>query len=173
MTKIETSNNLDIQNLIFKIRNSRVMIDADLARLYGTSTKRLNQQVNRNKTRFPDDFMFQLNQREKDELVANCDRLKNLKHSSTLPHAFTEHGALMLANVLSSPIAVITSISVVRAFIKMRTFLNTNEELTLKLEQIESVVATHDGKLKIILEAIREIMAPQQSRNKRPIGIKS
>ncbi len=173
MTKIETSNNLDIQNLIFKIRNSRVMIDADLARLYGTSTKRLNQQVNRNKTRFPDDFMFQLNQREKDELVANCDRLKNLKHSSTLPHAFTEHGALMLANVLSSPIAVITSISVVRAFIKMRTFLNTNEELKLKLEQIESVVATHDGKLKIILEAIREIMAPQQSRNKRPIGIKS
>ena len=79
----------------------------------------------------------------------------------------------MLANVLSSPIAVITSISVVRAFIKMRTFLNTNEELKLKLEQIESVVATHDGKLKIILEAIREIMAPQQSRNKRPIGIKS
>src|SRR2546426_6771062 len=99
---------------IFMIRGLRVMIDADLARLYGVSTKRLNEQVRRNRDRFPDDFMLRLSAEEKAELVANCDHLRNLKFSPALPNAFTDHGALMLASVLNSSKAVETSIYIVR-----------------------------------------------------------
>ena len=91
-----------IERSILLIRAHRVMLDADLARLYGVSTKRLNEQVKRNRDRFPPDFMFQLTQEEKQKVVANCDHLRNLKFSKSLPYAFTEHGAVMLASVLSS-----------------------------------------------------------------------
>ena len=93
-----------ITDLILIIRGKRVMIDADLAKLYGVTTKALNQAVKRNQERFPPDFTFSLNQEEKDELVTVCDRFKKLKHSSSFPYAFTEHGAIMLANVLRSPL---------------------------------------------------------------------
>ena len=111
---------LDLYKSILKIRSNRVMIDTDLARLYGVSTKRLNEQVKRNLNRFPSDFMFQLSQTERDEVVANCDHLRNIKYSHSLPYAFTEHGALMLASVLSSPVAMSASIEVVRTFIRFR-----------------------------------------------------
>lgn len=96
------------------------MLDRDLAELYGVKTKRLNEQVKRNRDRFPDDFMFQLTKDERDKPVANCDRFKTLKHSTSFPYAFTEHGALMLANVIKSPTAIEMSIVVVRTFAKLR-----------------------------------------------------
>ena len=99
------------------------MLDADLAELYGVSTKRLNEQVKRNHERFPADFMFQLTEEEKAQVVANCDHLNRLKFSPVLPHAFTEHGALMAASVLSTPRAVETSVFIVRAFVRLRQIL--------------------------------------------------
>lgn len=102
-----------IEKKILMIRGEKVMLDADLSELYGVTTKRLNEQVKRNCERFPDDFMFQLTEEEKAEVVAICDHLKRLKFSPVLPYAFTEHGAIMLASVLNSPIAVQTSVLVV------------------------------------------------------------
>ena len=95
-----------IERRILLIRRQKVMLDSDLAQLYGVSTKRLNERVKRNRKRFPSDFMFQLSEQEKSEVVANCDHLKNLKFSPVLPRAFTEHGAIMLASILNSSTAV-------------------------------------------------------------------
>jgi len=97
-----------VMNKIIILREQKVMLDRDLAELYGTSTIRLNEQVKRNKKRFPSDFMFQLTEEEKTEVIANCDNLKNLKYSPHLPYAFTEHGAVMLASVLNSERAIKT-----------------------------------------------------------------
>jgi len=108
---------------ILIIRGQRVMLDSDLARLYGVSTKRLNEQVKRNRNRFPADFMFRLTAEEKMEVVANCDHLRRIKFSAVLPYAFTEHGAVMLASVLNSYVAVQASVQVVRAFVRLRKIL--------------------------------------------------
>lgn len=152
-----------IENRILIIRGQRVMIDADLAEIYGVSTKRLNEQVKRNLERFPGDFMFELERNEKEELVANCDRFRRLKHSTSLPRAFTEHGALMLANVLKSQRAVVTSIQVVRAFTRLRQLLLSHEELAKKLMILEQ---KYDEQFKVVFEAIRRLMLPQQLRRK-------
>ena len=96
----------EIGNRIFTIRNEQILVDRDLAELYGIETKRLNEQVRRNKQRFPEDFMFQLTSDEKNELVAKCDRLQMIKHSPTNPYAFTEQGVYMLSSVLKSPKAI-------------------------------------------------------------------
>jgi hypothetical protein len=114
------------------------MLDADLAALYGVSTKRLNEQVRRNKDRFPGDFVFKLTAGEKAEVVAKCDHLAKLKFSPVLPHAFTEHGAVMLASVLNSKIAVEASIQVVRAFVRLRQMLATHKDLAAKLAELQS-----------------------------------
>ena len=111
---------ISIEKRILLIRGCRVLIDTDLAELYDVSTKRLNEQIKRNFTRFPEDFMFQITKKEKEEVVANCDHLIKLKYSTTLPYAFTEHGVVMAANLLHSEKAVDTSIFIVRSFIKMR-----------------------------------------------------
>lgn len=112
-----------IARRILVIRGHKALIDADLASLYGVTTKRLNQQVNRNKKRFPPDFVFQLTRAERDEVVANCDHLGRLKYSPTMPYAFTEHGALMAASVLNTALAVQVSLYVVRAFVGLRDAL--------------------------------------------------
>ncbi|MFZ3116635.1 MAG: ORF6N domain-containing protein [Syntrophales bacterium] len=112
-----------IERSIIQLRGQKVMLGADLAILYGVATKRLNEQAKRNLNRFPTDFMFQLTQEEKEEVVANCDHLKNLKYSHTLPYAFTEHGAVMLASVLNSPAAIDVSIQVVRTFNRLREYV--------------------------------------------------
>jgi hypothetical protein len=112
-----------IQQAILFIRGEKVMLDADLAVLYEVTTKRLNEQVKRNRDRFPEDFMFQLTEKEKAEVVANCDHLKRLKFSSTMPYAFSEHGAIMFATILNSPVAVQASIQIVRAFVRLRQML--------------------------------------------------
>lgn len=158
-----------IERRILTISGLKVMLDADLAEIYGVTTKRLNEQVKRNRDRFPDDFMFQLTKTEKDKVVANCDHLKKLKFSYTLPHAFTEHGAVMLATVLNTPVAVHTSIQVVRAFIRLREMVTTHKELAHKLAQLERKIEKHDDEIKLIFEAIRQLMAPPQ-KSKKIIG---
>ncbi|HBR17104.1 MAG TPA: hypothetical protein DD725_05795 [Deltaproteobacteria bacterium] len=156
----------NIESRIFLIRGHKVMIDADLANIYGVTTKRLNEQVKRNRERFPEDFMFQLTKEEKDEVVANCDHLKKLKYSPVLPNAFTEHGAIMIATILNSPVAVQASIHVVRAFVKLRQILASNKELSKRFDELEK---KYDAQLKVVFDAIRQLMAPPEPK-RRKIG---
>lgn len=156
-----------IEPLILTIRGQKVLLDSDLAELYGVSTKRLNEQVRRNRKRFPDDFMFRLTRDEKTEVVANCDHLARLKFSPSLPHAFTEHGAIMAANVLNSPRAVEVGVYVVRAFVKLRQFLATHKELAQKLAELEQRVDGHDDAIRQLIEAIRQLMAPPPEPKRR------
>jgi len=158
-----------IEKKILLIRNQKVMIDRDLAELYGVATKRLNEQVKRNIERFPFDFMFQLTLEEKSEVVANCDHLKNLKYSPNLPYAFTEHGALMLASVLNSSRAVEASIYVVRAFIRLREILLTHKELAKKLKELELKIDSHDQHIQAIFDVINQLLIPPE-KPKRKIG---
>ena len=119
------------------IRNQQVMIDRDIAELYGVETKRLNEQVKRNIERFPEEFMFALNKAEKDELVANCDRFNTLKHSTVMPYAFTEQGVAMLSAVLKSETAIQASIQIMKAFVAMRKFLLNNAQIFQRLDSLE------------------------------------
>lgn len=151
---------------ILLIRGQRVMLGNDLAVLFGVTTRRLNEQVRRNKDRFPHDFMFQLTQQEKNKVVANCDHLSNLRFTQSLPYAFTEHGALMLANVLNSPEAVRASIQVVRAFIRLRKLLASHEDLARKVEVLEK---KYDAQFRVVFDAIRQLMAPPKPK-KNQIG---
>jgi hypothetical protein len=146
-----------IERVILFIRGEKVMLDSDLAELYGVETKRLNEQVRRNPSRFPSDFMFQLTEAEKTEVVANCDHLGRLKFSPHLPYAFTEHGALMLANVLNSERAAQTSVQVVRVFVRLRQMLASNAELARKLAALEQ---KYDAQFKVVFDAIRQLMSP-------------
>jgi hypothetical protein len=156
----------DISTAILTVRGERVILDADLAATYGVTTKRLNEQVKRNADRFPPDFSFQLTAEEKAEVVANCDHLARLKFSPHLPYAFTEHGALMLANVLNSESAANTSVMVVRAFVKLRQMLATNAELARKLDAMEK---KYDAQFKVVFDAIRQLMSPPEPK-RREIG---
>lgn len=127
----------DIARLIMNIRGKQVMIDRDLATLYGVETKRLNEQVRRNVERFPERFRFQLTKEETDKLVVNCDRLNTLKHSTVMPYVFTEQGISMLSTVLHSKIAIAVSIKIMDAFVVMRRFVASNAQLFQRLETIE------------------------------------
>lgn len=126
-----------LQKMIFTIRGIQVMIDRDLAELYQVENKRLNEQVKRNLSRFPETFRFQLTDSEKKELVANCDRFEGLKHSSVNPYAFTEQGVSMLSAVLRSETAIQVSIRIINAFVEMRKFLVVNASLFERLETVE------------------------------------
>ncbi len=130
----------NVERRILSVRGQRVMLDADLATLYGVSTRVLNQAVKRNRDRFPGDFMFRLTEEEKAEVITVCDHLRPLRFSPSLPHAFTEHGAIMLASILNSPIAVQASVHVVRAFVRLREVLATHKDLARKLEDLEKGV---------------------------------
>lgn len=149
-----------IDSRILLIRDQRVMLDADLSVLFGVSTKQLNQQVRRNPTRFPSDFMFRLNTKEKNEVIAKCDHLQNLKYSRQTPLAFTEHGVLMLANVLHSDTAIQMSIEVVRTFTRMRTTLLAQQEFVLRLDDLEKRVAGHSEDISQVFAALRALMTP-------------
>jgi hypothetical protein len=150
-----------IEDRILLIRGQRVMLDADLAQLYGVTTARLNQQVNRNRHRFPDDFMMTLNPTEKEELIAKRNNLRRLKFYPGMPKAFTEHGAVMLASVLNSPVAVHASIQVVRAFVRLRSLLMAHKDLAAKLADLERTVGSHSTQIRGLFEAIRELMNPK------------
>jgi len=163
--KMHTDRN--ILNRILLIRGKKVMVDRDLAELYGVTTKRLNEQVKRNTTRFPEDFMFQLTLEEKNELVANCDRFEMLKHATVTPYAFTEHGAVMLACVLNSKRAIEANIRIIRIFTAMREITLHNNELLLKLVKLEQKVDTHDESINLLFEAIKKMIeTPPKQRNR-------
>ena len=144
----------NIKNMIFSFRGLQIMIDRDLAELYGVPTKRLNEQVKRNLNRFPDSFRFQLTDNEKIELVANCDRFKKLKHSSVNPYAFTEQGVAMLSAVLHSHIAVEVSIKIMEAFVDMRKFILNNATIFQRLDNIEQKQIENDNKFELLFQAL-------------------
>jgi hypothetical protein len=144
------------------------MLDTDLAEIFGVTTSRLNQQVRRNLDRFPEDFMFQLAPAEKTEVIAKCDHLRQLRFSRTLPFAFTEHGALMLASVLNSAVATRASIEIVRVFIRLREAMASHRDLATKLDALERKC---DRRFKVVFDAVRGLMAPPR-RSRRKIGFR-
>ena len=156
-----------IEQKIMLIRGLKVMLDSDLAELYGTTTKAFNQAIKRNRDRFPEDFMFQLTKSEKQEVVTVCDHLAKLKFSPVLPLAFTEHGAIMAASVLNSPRAVDVSVYVVRAFIRLRQMLASNKELAYKLAELDRKVDSHDGAIRSLVTAIRQLMQVPEPKEKK------
>ena len=159
-----------IENRILLIRGEKVIVDADLAEFYGVSTKRLNEQVKRNKNRFPADFMFQLTQDEKSGVVANCDHLEKLKFSRSLPYAFTEHGSIMAASVLNTFRAVEVSVFIVRAFVKLRQLISGQKELQRKISKIERKLTDHDEQIIELVNLIKQLLKPEPPPKKRRIG---
>lgn len=161
----------EIESKILAVRGQKVMLDMDLARLYGVTTKRFNEQIKRNKGRFPEDFMFQLTEPEAESLRSQTATSKRGRGGRrTQPFAFTEHGAIMAANVLNSPQALEISLFVVRTFVKLRHVLLANKELAAKLNELESKVSDHDASIRVLVDAIRQLMAPQPATPKRKIG---
>ncbi|MDB5098120.1 MAG: hypothetical protein JWM80_2541 [Cyanobacteria bacterium RYN_339] len=147
------------------------MLDEDLARLYGVKTQRLNEQVKRNAGRFPADFMFQLTTDEYRDLMSQSATSRSWGGRRKLPNAFTEHGAVMLASVLNTPVAVEASVQVVRAFVRMRRLLVSQDELTRRLATVEDRVGVHDRELEAVLDAIR-LLLDYPAPSKRTIGFK-
>ncbi|MGZ5207948.1 MAG: ORF6N domain-containing protein [Sulfuricurvum sp.] len=154
MNEITMIDEHNIQNKIYILRGMSVMLDRDLAELYGVEPKRLNEQVKRNLNRFPQHFRFQLTQIEKDELVANCDRFNALKYSTSLPYAFTEQGVSMLSAVLKSDLAVEVSIKIIDSFVNMRKFISQNALLFQKIDTMEQKLLKYDEKFNQLFNAI-------------------
>jgi len=184
-----------IEPRILLIRGQRAILDADLAELYGTITKRLNEQVKRNQGRFPADFMFQLTAEEAEAMrsqivtesgpplamrsqIATANLRSQIATSSSarhggrryLPNAFTEHGALMAASVLNTPRAMEVSVYVIRAFVRLRDLLSTHKELTHKLAELEQKVSSHDEAIQSLVAAIRRLMQPAPTASRPRIG---
>jgi ORF6N domain len=169
-----------IESRILVVREQKVIIDADLAGLYGVDTRTLNQAVKRNAKRFPMDFMFALTPAEKAEVITSCDHLQKLKFSKSMPYAFTEHGAIQAANVLASARAVEMGIYVVRAFVRLKQASTLHADLAKRLAELEdkteALAMNHDtfsrntrAQLKQVFDALRELMTPPDPP-KRPIG---
>lgn len=168
-----------IEESILLLRGQKVILDANLARIYGVRTKRLNEQVKRNRERFPEDFMFKLtrdefgrlSQARSGEIPPNRSQFAtgSQKHRDprSLPCAFTEHGAIMAANVLNSRRAVQMSVIVVRAFVRLREMLATNKALAEKLAELERKVASHDGHIQSLFQTIRQLMEPVPPKPRR------
>ena len=164
--------NPEIEDLIFILRKKRVMIDKDLALLYGVETKYLNRQVRRNYKRFPEEYVFQLSEGEKTELVTNWHRFNILKHSSVSPLAFTEHGVAMLAGVLNSDRAIKMSVRIINEFVRLRRLVHANKELAQRLAQLEKKLVSHDESINSLLEAMHNLIE-EPFEPKRQIGFKS
>ena len=164
----------NIESHIFIVRGEKVMLDSDLAELYGVTTKRLNEQVKRNRQRFPSEFMFQLHRAENAEVNRSQIATGSQKHRDPrfLPYVFTEHGAVMLATVLNSPIAIQASIQIVKAFVRMRTILAAHKELAKKLEALEKSTLTQkkatDANFAVVFKFIKDYL---QSKKNLPSAI--
>lgn len=143
------------------------MVDRDLSQLYGVEVKQLKRQVRRNIDRFPNDFMFELSKEEYKSLRSHFGTLKRGEHSKYLPYAFTEHGILMLSSVLNSKRAIHVNIQIMRIFVKLRKILSTHKELAYKLSELERKIEKHDGEIKTIFQAIRQLMAPPEKPKKK------
>jgi phage regulator Rha-like protein len=158
-------------NKIYYIRKQKVMLDRDLAELYGVKAIRLREQVKRNMERFPNHFMFRLTAKEADVMVSQ-NAIPSKQHlGGTLPYAFTEHGVLMLANVLKSERAIEVSLRLIEIFVKLREMLLTHKDILLKLEQLEKKIAAHDENIQMIFEALKQLLNPPQETRTR-IGFK-
>lgn len=159
---INLYNSSEIENRIFTMRGVQVMVDKDLAELYQVETKVLNQAVKRNIDRFPTLFRFLLTDAEKNELVTNCDRFKNLKHSSNNPYVFTEQGVAMLSAVLRSNTAVKVSIEIINAFVEMRKLLQNNTLLLQRVQAVENKLTLNDEHFNRIFKALESNTVPKQ-----------
>lgn len=168
-----------IERKIYLIRGHKVILDKELAKLYGVPTKRLNEQVKRNIKRFPNDFMFQLTWEEAQSLgsqIASSDsrsQFATLKQGKNIKYrfnVFTEQGVAMLSSVLNSERAIQVNIAIMRAFVKIRQFLSTHKELANKLDEVERKIKRHDAEIQAIFEAIRQLMAPPSEKQKPRIG---
>ena len=155
-----------IEKRILIIRGHRVLIDSDLAELYGVTTKRLREQLRRNKERFPEEFAFQLNQMDRLEVAAKCGHLNNIRLSAQLPYAFTEHGVVM------APKATEMSIHIVKTFVKMKEAMLVNKKVAQKLIELESKINAHDEEIKTLFETLRNLLEPVLPKNRKKIGLK-
>lgn len=162
-----------VMNKIYLIRNQKVMLDADLAELYGTETKKLKQQVNRNIQRFPKHYMFELTKEENEVLRSQFVTLKRGEHSKYLPYAFTEHGILMLSNILKSERAISVSIQIIDIFVKLRETLANQTDLWLELERIKAKINKQDNNIDLIFQYLDELIQRRDSAEPRQrIGFK-
>lgn len=161
---------VSVGSRILILRHQRVILDRDLAELYGVSVRQLNQQVKRNRERFPADFMFRLTPKE-DQILRSQIVISSEKHGGRRypPYAFTEHGAIMAATVLNSKRAIEMSVFVVRAFVRMREMLAKNRQLAAKINELDRRLETHDTAIQDIIDAIKELMLPE-GPSKRRIG---
>jgi hypothetical protein len=162
-----------VQERIIVLRGRRVLIDRDLAALYRVSTKRLNEQVRRNRRRFPDDFVFQLTREEAGAMAASRSQIATLKRGGNIKHlpwAFTEHGAIQAATVLNSTAATEMSVTIVRAFVRLRQFMVRHRALAAKLAELDARVGAHDEQLALIVDAIRQLALPASPERDRKIG---
>jgi len=159
-----------IEEMIYLIRGQRVMLDFDLARVYSVTTKRLKEQFRRNVGRFPNDFAFQLTNQELANLRSQIATSSLHGGHRYLPTAFTEHGALMLASILNSPVAIEASVRVVRAFVLMREQMAAHKELAGKLADLEQRIGGHDAAIQDLFEAIRQLVEPPLPEKRREIG---
>jgi phage regulator Rha-like protein len=155
-----------VRKILF-LRGEKVLLDRDLAELYGVETRVLKQAVRRNIKRFPEDFMFELTEDENRALRSQNVTLKRGQHSKYLPFAFTEQGVAMLSSVLSSERAIEVNIAIMRAFVQLRKMIASNEDLAKKLKELERVIEKHDKDIGLIFEAIRELMTPPEKPPKK------
>jgi hypothetical protein len=166
---------MPIESTIVSVRGHRVILASDLARIYGVETRILNQAVKRNHEKFPSDFMFQMTRIEAKTLIHSRSQTVILKQGQNikyLPYVFTEYGAIMAANVLNSPHAINMSVFVIRAFVRLRQTIITQKELAAKLSELERKVLSHDGHIKSLFDAIRQLMEPPATKSRR-IGFKT
>jgi phage regulator Rha-like protein len=162
-----------IINKIIVLRDKKVMLDKDLAELYGVNTKRLNEQVKRNKKRFPADFMFRISKGEKEQIILKFSHLASLKFSTALPYVFTEHGAVMLASVLNSDKAIEVNIRIVRIFNRVRKMLTDTADLRLEIEKIKKKIDNHDKNLEVVFKHLDELVEEKENpRPRKQIGYK-
>lgn len=154
-----------VMNKIYSVRNQKVMLDRDLAELYGVQAIRLREQVKRNLQRFPENFMFQLTEKEVGDMVSQ-NAIPSKRHlGGSLPFAFTEHGVLMLASVLKSEKAMQVSIRVIEIFVKMREMLSTHKDILLQLQKMEKKLTSHDEDIQLIFEYLKRLLtAPKEPR---------
>jgi hypothetical protein len=162
---------LEMNKILF-IRDKKVMIDRDLAELYGVTTFRLNEQVKRNKKRFPEDFMFRLTKKEKEQLIEQYEHLNSLKFSPALPNAFTEHGAVMLVSILNSDRAIAVNIQIVRIFTKMQAMFMNYKEVLLKIEKLERQSLQNTTDIEIVFQYIKQLIVPPEQANRKRIGFR-
>jgi len=158
-----------IERKIYLIRAHKVLLDSDLAELYGVEVKQLKRQVRRNIKRFPEDFMFQLQKEEYESLRSHFGALKRGEHAKYFPYAFTEQGVAMLSSVLNSDRAIEVNIQIMRAFVKLREMLSTHKDLARKLAEMEK---KYDTQFKVVFDAIRQLMKPDETKSKKPIGFR-